>query len=316
MTNFRSMAKGINDPPGRAAEVLRENAAASAAGKCPRCGETPGQGLACVECAQVRIARNQPRPSATRVFMVPVGTSPQEAARLRKTADVNLLQQTPVKAEEPAAKEKPDMPRTKFNRAIPPLIRGEGGATAAGGKFPCRNPAGNPKCSGTCGKEGGLCRSCGIRQDKGSDGPRAASRGPRAASDEPRAWWCPGCMRRKVAAKGLFCPECLAKAPTREQMLAVSRQVAAKGLFCPECLAKAPTREQMLAVSRPMGIVAGLNPESRIPAPAVPASQGPGPLTMALVDFFAECGKASRRVEASMVLEGREMTVQVKFALP
>jgi hypothetical protein len=123
-------------------------------------------------------------------------------------------------------------------------------------------------------------------------------------------------MRRKVAAKGLFCPECLAKAPTREQMLAVSRQVAAKGLFCPECLAKAPTREQMLAVSRPMGIVAGLNPESRIPAPAVPASQGPGPLTMALVDFFAECGKASRRVEASMVLEGREMTVQVKFALP
>jgi hypothetical protein len=37
---------------------------------------------------------------------------------------------------------------------------------------------------------------------------------------------------------------------------------------------------------------------------------------MALVDFFAECGKASDRVEASLVLEKRQLSITVKFALP
>jgi hypothetical protein len=124
-----------------------------------------------------------------------------------------------------------------------------GDATPAGGKFPCRNPVGNPKCAGTCGKEGGLCRSCGIRRGKGSDGPRATS------------------------------------------------------------------REPGMSLARPPAVVSPA-PASRLPIPAVAVGDGPGPLTMALADFFAECGKASRRVEASMVLEGREMTVQVKFALP
>ena len=46
------------------------------------------------------------------------------------------------------------------------------------------------------------------------------------------------------------------------------------------------------------------------------AGEGPGPLTMALCDFFAEAAKVSKRMEASLVMEDRVLEVKVKFALP
>jgi len=122
------------------------------------------------------------------------------------------------------------------------------------GKFPCRNPSNNPKCGGTCGLEGGLCLSCGIRAGKQRGESRRAG-----TSDEPRA---------ANSAAG------------------------------------------------PLATVSAPAPGSWLPAPAVAAGESPGPLTMAVCDFFAECARVSERVEASLVLERRQVTVTVKFALP
>jgi hypothetical protein len=47
-----------------------------------------------------------------------------------------------------------------------------------------------------------------------------------------------------------------------------------------------------------------------------PITDGPGPLTMAVCDFFAACAHASDRVEATLLMERRAVTVTVKFQLP
>ena len=133
---------------------------------CPRCGEAVGSGLACVLCAQVRLARNQP--------------VPEPAFRWRKTTAAAPAART--EEDEPMAVRLPHGP-------MPPLQRADAGEERKAWPkgFPCRNPDGNPKCAGTCGVEGGLCRSCGIRHGKARGQPAAALKAPPRPGEETPA---------------------------------------------------------------------------------------------------------------------------------
>ena len=149
-------------------------------------------------------------------------------------------------------------PRTRGDIPAKQTPRTRGDATATkGGKFPCRNPSGNPNCGGTCGLKGGLCRSCGIRAGKQRGEPRAALS--------------------------------LAVMP--------------------------PTTPPPAAATKVPGPPAAAASACRAASQQASAAEA-GPLTMAVCDFFAACVRASERVEASLVLERRQVTVTVKFALP
>ena len=244
-------------------EAAAENARRSVA-TCTRCGEIPGEGEKCVECAKVRIARNQPRPDTFAGCRLP-------AARLATSREPRAANKPPALPGDngTSAKEKEHMdkrhecasgcgePVAKEGAYCPDCAAITGGgrgraasrepraasqAKAGGGKHPCRNPSGNPHCAGTCGKAGGLCRSCGIREGK-----------------------------KAVYGVTPGLPATIPAAP-------------------PEL--------------------------GKLPAPANAAAEGPGPLTMAVCDFFAACARASDRVEATLLMERRAVTVTVKFQLP
>lgn len=277
------MGRASEEAAERGAEVKVENAALAQLVKCDHCGDTLGQGIACVKCGLARLRKNQPRirDSGTRML------SAAAVAELRRRQNKPpALPGDAVAPPAPQGKEEADMakkaecasgcgeeveregmycdgcraigkqtPRTRGDIPAKQTPRMRGDATATkGGKFPCRNPSGNPNCGGTCGLKGGLCLSCGIRAGKQRGESRRAG-----TSDEPRA---------ANSAAG------------------------------------------------PLATVSAPAPGSWLPAPAVAAGESPGPLTMAVCDFFAECARVSERVEASLVLERRQVTVTVKFALP
>lgn len=161
-------------------------------------------------------------------------------------------------------------------------------------KYDCANPAKNPQCSGVTAKPGGLCRSCGIRAGK------AAKAGVSGAPRTGRFKCASGCGE-PVGRDGAYCTGCAGLAGERKPAPGGNRGGGA-----------AEPREIALTsgatVPRPRAVAPPTMPPG--------AAEGPGPLTAAVCDFVAACYRASDRVEASLVLEHRQMTIQVKFALP
>ncbi|MBM3956592.1 MAG: hypothetical protein FJ313_00895 [Gemmatimonadetes bacterium] len=67
--------------------------------------------------------------------------------------------------------------------------------------------------------------------------------------------------------------------------------------------------------ARPAGALAVSAP--RPPARAAPAAdEGPGPLTLAVCNFFGEVARASDHIEARMTLDRRRLAITVELALP
>jgi hypothetical protein len=223
--------------------AIAENTARAVA-RCPRCDDIAGEGEKCAECAKVRIARNQPQPTGM--------------AELRKAG---------FGIRDSGSGRKETSPRWKSGVAPAAATVKEQGQEKQEAvemkKYDCANPAKNPQCSGTCGKEGGLCRSCGIR---------AAKAAVTNVSKDPRT-------SRFQCASG--CGE----------------TVKRDGAYCPGCAAL-KTGNQKLAPGGNRG------------------SAEPGLVTMAVCDLVAAAARISNRVEASIVLEQRELSVSVKFALP
>ena len=279
MTNYLAGQTGHKafDEPGRGAEVKTENAALHAQARCTRCGDTLGQGLTCVECAKARLAANQPKARGMASLRPPprtagTGNPPDgktQTPRMRGDHEPGAEEREMAKVHKCASGCGEAVPREGDYCAGCRAI-GDGGGrkpqAAGGGRYRCRNPLNNPKCSGTTGRDGGLCRSCGIRAGKRRGEPPAKPGG--RASDAP---------------------------PAKPEGRAPAAPALATGL--PATVASAA--------------MAG------VPVVVKPAAgEGPGPLTMALCDFFAEAAKVSKRVEASLVMEDRVLEVNVKFKLP
>ena len=237
---------------------------------CNRCGEAEGTGLACVVCAQVRIARNQPRTDD--IWTTRTGKQPAMDGitnLLRGSKDKETTMRLPMrKPGEPL----PPLRREEPEEAPRGSTRGPGRPRGTGHRPEAKCPDCGAKVSGPwrCRKCSGLARrGKAIARRRAGSPPAALEAGPHGDGEGDPA---------------------TPPAPRPGRMAGIAMQPIAKG------------GEGWMAVPT---------------TPTLPVgTDAPGPLTLAVVNFFGEVARASDHIEARMVLDRRKLSITVELTLP